>query len=150
LLQLADPGEKARGLYCFLSGTLTANPIACAAGLATLAVLQKPGVYERLHILGERLAQGLKRAGMDAGVPLQVLGDGPVLQVVFTDRQPLRNHRDLLWADKKKAVQFGQALIRHGVYCTPGGKLYVSLAHSEEDIDRTVAIAARWLNNDHG
>jgi glutamate-1-semialdehyde 2,1-aminomutase len=145
LLQLADPRQKGRGRYCFLSGTLTGNPVACAAGLATLGVLRQAGVYERLHALGQRLAQGLRQAGARAGVPLQVLGDGPVLQVFFTEHEPLRNHRDLLPADRKKAVAFGYELIRRGVYCTPGGKLYLSLAHSDADIDRTVAIAAEAL-----
>lgn len=141
IVQLADPHQKGHGPYCFLSGTLTGNPIACAAGLATLNVLRQPGVYDRLHGLGQRLAQGLRQAAAAAGVPLQVLGDGPVLQVFFTDDKPLRNHRDLLRADKKKAVAFGYELIRHGVFCTPGGKLYLSLAHSEEDIDRTIEVA---------
>jgi glutamate-1-semialdehyde 2,1-aminomutase len=142
LLQLADPGQKGRGPYCFLSGTLTGNPVACAAGLATLEVLRQPGAYERLHALGERLARGLRQAGADAAIPLQVLGDGPVLQVYFTGDQPLRNHRDLFRADRARAVRFAHELIRRGVYCTPGGKLYLSLAHSDADIDRTVEIAA--------
>ena len=95
--------------------------------------------------LGRRLADGLRQAGADAGVPLQVLGDGPVLQAFFTDDSPLRNHRDLLRADRARAVAFGQELIRRGVYCTPGGKLYLSLAHTDEDIDRTIEIAAAAL-----
>ena len=74
-----------------------------------------------------------------------MLGDGPVLQVFFTEHQPLRNHRDLLRADAKQAVAFGHELIRRGVYCTPGGKLYLSLAHSNADLDRTVEIAAEAL-----
>ncbi len=142
LLQLADPGQKGRGRYCFLSGTLTGNPVACAAGLATLEVLRQPGTYERLHALGDRLARGLRQEAADAGVPLQVLGDGPVLQVYFTGHQPLRNHRDLLTADRAKAVRFGYELIRRGVYCTPGGKLYLSLAHSDADIAHTIEFAA--------
>jgi glutamate-1-semialdehyde 2,1-aminomutase len=145
LLQLADPRQKGKGRYIFMSGTLTANPVACAAGKAALEVLEQPGVYPRLHASGERLARGLRQAGADAGVPLQVLGDGPVLQVLFTSHQPLRTHRDLLHADKKKSVQFGYELIRRGVYCAPGGKLYLSLAHSDADIDRTIEIAAAVL-----
>jgi glutamate-1-semialdehyde 2,1-aminomutase len=145
LLQPADPRQKGQGLYCFLSGTLTANPVACAAGLAALGVLQQAGVYDRLHELGTRLSRGIPQAAANVGVPLQVLGDGPVLQVYFTQHQPLRNHRDLLRADKKKAVQFGYELIRRGVYCTPGGKLYLSLAHSDADLDRTVEIVAEAL-----
>jgi glutamate-1-semialdehyde 2,1-aminomutase len=145
LLQLADPGQKGRGRYCFLSGTLTGNPVACAAGLATLEVLRQPGTYDRLHALSERLAQGLRQAGADAGVPLQMLGDGPVLQVYFTTHQPLRNHRDLVKADRGRAVRFGHELIRRGVYCAPGGKLYLSLAHTDADIDHTLEIATQAL-----
>src|SRR5262249_8637718 len=145
LLQLADPQQKGRGRYCFLSGTLTANPIACAAGLATLDILREAGVYERLHLISRRLAEGLRQTGADAGIPLQVLGDGPVLQVFFTDDRPLRNHRDLLRADRKKAIAFGHELIRRGVYCPPGGKLYLSLAHTDQDIDRTTETAAEAL-----
>jgi glutamate-1-semialdehyde 2,1-aminomutase len=142
IMQQADPRQKGRGRYCFLSGTLTANPVACAAGLATLNVLRQAGVYERLHSLSRRLAEGLRQV---ANVPLQVLGDGPVLQVFFTDDRPLRNHRDLLRVDKAKAVSFAHELIRRGVYCTPGGKLYLSLAHTDQDIDRTIEIAAAAL-----
>lgn len=142
LLDLADPRRLGQGSpYCFLSGTLTGNPVACAAGLAALQVLEQPGVYERLHALGERLACNLRQAAASAKVSIQVLGDGPVLQVYFTDQGRMRNHRDLLRADKKKAVRFGHELIRRGVYCTPGGKLYLSLAHSDEEVDRIGEIA---------
>src|SRR5205085_670427 len=80
LMQLADPRQKGQGTYCFLSGTLAGNPISCSAGLATLKVLQQPGTFERLVALGQRLRDGLVQVGKDAEVPLQVLGDGPVLQ----------------------------------------------------------------------
>jgi len=145
LLQLADPRQKGQGRYTFVSGTLTGNPVACAAGLAALEVLRQPGVYERLHAAGQRLAAGLRQAGTEAGVPVQVIGDGPVLQVVFTTHQPLRTHRDLLRGNKKKALQFGHELIRRGVYCAPAGKLYLSLAHTDADIDRTAEIASQAL-----
>jgi glutamate-1-semialdehyde 2,1-aminomutase len=145
LLRLADPRRKGKEPYCFVSGTLTANPVSCAAGLAALQVLRQPGVYERLHFLGRLLAEGLERAAAAAGKPVQVLGDGPVLQVFFTDHSPLLNHRDLLRADKGQAIRFGHELIRRGIYCTPGGKLYLSLAHTESDIERTCAIAADAL-----
>ena len=79
-------------------------------------------------------------------MPLQVLGDGPVLQVIFSVHLPLRDHRDTLHADKKKAVAFGHELIRRGVYSTPGGKLYLLLAHTEADVDRTTRIGAEALD----
>lgn len=146
ILQLADPGQRSRGgKYCFLSGTLTGNPVACAAGLATLEVLEDACCYERLRSISKRLAAGIEEAAQRRDIALQVLGEGPVLQVWFVDAAPLRNHRDLLRADKSRSVRFGQELIRRGVYCTPGGKLYLSFAHSDEDIERTIAIADETL-----
>lgn len=139
MLELADPKRKGKGPYCFLGGTFTGNPIACRAGLETLAILSTPGVYERLHALRNRLREGIRNVGIDLGVPLQVLGDGPVLQTFFIDPSlPLKNHRDLLRTDRKKALTFSHELIRRGIYCLPGGKMYLSLAHTDADIDRTV------------
>jgi len=57
----------------------------------------------------------------------------------------MRSHRDTLRADKAKAIAFAHELIRRGVYCTPGGKLYLSLAHTDDDIERTAEIAAEAL-----
>jgi len=148
LLKLADPYQRGKGPYCFVSGTLSGNPVASAAGLAALEVLRQPGTYDRLRAIGRRLTEGLEKAANSAGVALQVLGDGPILQPFFTDRKPLRNHRDLLHADKQKAVRFGLELIRRGVYCTPGGKIYLSLAHTDEDIDRVVAAAGEAMKVD--
>jgi glutamate-1-semialdehyde aminotransferase len=79
-------------------------------------------VYERLHAAGRRLAAGLREGGANAGVPLQVLGDGPVLQVYFAERQPLRDHRDLLRADWRQALRFGHELIRRGRLLCPLGE----------------------------
>ncbi|MSO93388.1 MAG: aspartate aminotransferase family protein [Rhodospirillales bacterium] len=142
LMKLADPGKKGQGgPYCFLSGTMTANPIACVAGLVTLEVLEQPGTYERLFAIGERLADGIRKAARKVGVPVLVAGDGPVLQVHFTDRKELRNHRDLLKTDTKKGSQFGLEMISRGVYFTPGSKIYLSLAHTDRDIERTIEAA---------
>lgn len=139
MLELADPKRKGNNVYCFLGGTLTANPIACAAGLETLDILSTPGVYERLHALGDHLRQGIRNIGIELGIPLQVLGDGPILQTYFVDPNvPLHSHRDLLQADGKKSLNFGYELIRRGVFCAPGGKMYLSLAHTDADIGRTL------------
>jgi len=146
MLELADPVRKGRDTYCFLGGTLTGNPIACAAGLATLDILQQPGAYERLEEIGGCLRDGIRNIGRELGVPLQVLGDGPVLQTFFIDPAvPLRNHRDTLQADGKKAAAFGSALVRRGIFCAPGGKMYLSLAHTDDDIERTLEVVREAL-----
>lgn len=144
ILAAADPRRKGQGPYCFLSGTLTGNPISAAAGLASLGVLEQPGVYDRLHELGTTLRSGINEIGRKLGEPVQAIGDGPVLQVFFTE-QPIRNWRDGLKADGKKAVRFGFELIRRGVYCTPGGKIYLSLAHSHYDLRFTLDAAEKAM-----
>lgn len=146
ILALADPKKKGKETYCFLGGTLTGNPIACAAGLETLVVLQTPGVYERLYTLGNRLREGIRNIGIELNVPLQVLGDGPVLQIFFVDPSiPLKSHQDLLNTDNRKALDFSHELIRRGVFCIPGGKMYVSLTHTDADADDTLGIIEKTL-----
>lgn len=147
ILALADPERRGKDApYCFLGGTLTGNPIACAAGLETLAILHNPDVYKRFHALGHRLREDIRTIGIELDVPLQVLGDGPLLQICFTNpTTPLRNHQDLLRTDRKKALDFGHELIRRGIYCMPGGKMYLSLAHTDDDIDRTLGIVREAL-----
>lgn len=137
LMAASDPRRKGKESYCFLSGTLTGNPVSAAAGLATLNVLERPGVYERLRELGSALTAGILEVGRQLSEPVQVIGDGPVIQVFFTE-QPIRTFRDCLQADKQKSVRFGHELIRRKVYLSPGGKMYLSLAHSDDDIAETL------------
>lgn len=146
LLELADPKRNGEETYCFLGGTFTGNPIACSAGLETLDIMETPGVYERLSVLENRLREGIRQIGIELDVPLQVLGDGPILQTFFVDPSiPLRNHKDLLKTDRKTALDFSHELIRRGVYCTPGSKMYLSLAHTDDDIDRTLDVVRKAL-----
>ena len=142
ILDCADPRRKGQAdvPYTFVSGTVNGNPIGTSAGLACLDVLAGDGVYPRMYEIADRLRDGLLAAGKELGLPLQVLGDGPVLQPFFTE-EPIHNYIDSLKGDAAAARSFGIELIKGGILCTPGGKLYLSLAHSEEDIDRTLEVA---------
>lgn len=140
IMETANPARKGTLDYAGLSGTLSGNPIACAAGTAALGELRKPGVYERLHALGRRLRDGMTATAARRGVGLQALGDGPIAQPVFVD--PARRitcDRDFAHADGKRATRLGHELIRQGVFVIPGAKMYLSLAHSDADIARTLA-----------
>ncbi len=141
LLELADNRRPASETYSYLGGTLTGNPISAAAGLACLNVLKRPGTYERLRALGARLREGLEEAGRDAGVAVQALGEGPVLSPLITENRNLRTARDLATVDKKRMVRWAQEMIDRGFMLTPGGKMYVSLVHTDEDIERTISAA---------
>jgi glutamate-1-semialdehyde 2,1-aminomutase len=125
----------ADGLSVAQVGTLNGNPIAATAGLATLHELQQSGVYERLRALGQQLRSLLEATLHEHRVPGQVLGDGPLFHVLFTDR-PVCTYRDTLAADASKHRLFHQQLLHHGVLKSPS-KGYISLVHSEADITAT-------------
>ncbi|WP_413430977.1 aspartate aminotransferase family protein [Crateriforma spongiae] len=121
--------------YVWSASTLGGNPISAAASRAALAVYRQESTYDRLHALGRYLRDGMRRALMNTGAPGQVIGDGPLAQVVFTT-EPIRNYRSMLTAnrDRGRAVMLG--LFEKGVFLNPmGTKLYLSLAHDEAVCD---------------
>ena len=140
ILACADPRRKGRAPYTFVSGTTNGNPVSAAAGLATLDVLETEGVYTRLYDVPAHLRRGLEALGAKMGLPLKVLGEGPVLQPYFADVE-IRNYADTLKADAGAARQFSVEMIKRGIFFNPAGKLYFSLAHTEADIDRTLEVA---------
>ena len=139
VMATADPARKGSLDYAALSGTLSGNALACAAGVAALGELRRPDVYPRLHALGERLRSGLARRAARLGVPLQAIGDGPLAQVLFIDPDAdLAADRALRAADGVKATRFAVECLRRGIFTLPHTKLYLSLAHTEADVDWTL------------
>jgi glutamate-1-semialdehyde 2,1-aminomutase len=139
IMATADPARKGTLDWALLSGTLSGNPIACAAGVAALGQLRQPGVYKRLAEVGARLREGLAAVARRQGVGLQALGEGPIAQPVFVDPAlPIRNERDFRQADSARATRLGLELIRRGVFVIPGAKMYLSLAHTDQDVAITL------------
>jgi glutamate-1-semialdehyde 2,1-aminomutase len=139
VMATADPARKGSLDYAALSGTLSGNALACAAGVAALRELGRPGVYPRLHALGERLRSGIARRAGRLGVPAQVLGDGPIAQVFFVDPgADLTTERTARSADGRKAARFALECLRRGIFTLPGTKLYLSIAHTDADVDWTL------------
>jgi glutamate-1-semialdehyde 2,1-aminomutase len=120
------------------AGTLSGNPIAAAAGLATLRELRKPGTYDRLFAIGARIKNGLQEAARRAGLSAQVAGEAPVFEIYFTDR-PITDYRATLTADRGLHAAFVQEMLRRGVV-KAAQKFYVSLVHGEEEVDRTLQV----------
>jgi len=118
------------------AGTLNGNPVAAAAGLATLAELRRPGTYERLFATGTRIKTALQAAADAAGLAAHVAGEAPVFEIYFTDR-PITDYRATLTADRARHRAFTDELIRRGVV-KAAQKFYVSLAHGEDEIRHTV------------
>jgi len=123
--------------FIFQIGTLSGNPVAAIAGLATLEVLKRPGTYEKVFATGRELMGSLSELLQEAGIAAQVIGEPPLFDVIFTD-QPVKDYRDTLKGDAEKAKRFNQLLRTRGIM-KGESKYYVSLAHTRADIDHTIA-----------
>jgi glutamate-1-semialdehyde 2,1-aminomutase len=130
----------------YQAGTLSGNPIAMAAGLATLEQLKKKGFYEKLEERATRLVNGLTDVAAQAGVACQVAHVGSMLGVFFTDRD-VRNFADAKTCDLEIFSNFYKGMRRQGIYIAPSQfeALFLSAAHSDADIDATIAAAQRVL-----
>jgi glutamate-1-semialdehyde 2,1-aminomutase len=128
----------------YQAGTLSGNPLATAAGLATLRALDAPA-YERLATLTGRFADGL--AGLAEGRPLQVATAPGLLTLFFSDA-PVHDFATATACDLEAHARFCRALLDRGVYPPPSQfeAWFVSLAHDEEAIDRTLVAAAESLD----
>lgn len=117
-------------------GTLSGNPVASVAGLATMAILKRPGAYEKAFATGQTLMDGFAAAIREAGLPAQVIGVPPLFDIVWAEGD-IKDYRSTLAADtalqKRVNVRLREAGILKG-----DSKFYISLAHDEADV------ATRW------
>lgn len=119
-------------------GTLSGNPIAAAAGLATLAILKRPGTYDRLFTTGRTLWQGIEAALKKSDLPAVLVGEPPMFDVLFTKRQRIANHRDMTDVDVAMSQRLNTILRDSGIFKSDN-KIYVSLAHDERDIANVIS-----------
>ncbi len=131
-----DPAAVAKSDYVYTVGTLSGNPIACAAGLATLKVLRREGTYERLHEVGSRLRTEMARILTQAGIPNQVVGVDACFGVYFQS-EPVTTYRSTLKADKGMLARFNEVMLKNGIL-KGAQKYYVSTVHTDEDVERTI------------
>ncbi|HEV7177149.1 MAG TPA: glutamate-1-semialdehyde 2,1-aminomutase [Solirubrobacteraceae bacterium] len=125
----------------YQAGTLSGNPVACAAGLATITQLND-GAYEQLARTTEMLANGLREAAAEADRPVQVQTARGLLTVFFSD-EPVRNYADAAACDLDSYGAWCRALLDRGVY-PPASQFeawFPSLAHSDAELDRTIEAA---------
>jgi glutamate-1-semialdehyde 2,1-aminomutase len=126
----------------YQAGTLSGNPLATAAGLAALSLLDD-NAYARLESTATFLANGLSDAFETAGVPARVPRASTLVGLFFTDR-PVRDYEGARAADHKAYASFFHGLLDRGVYLAPSGyeAIFPSLAHGEPELDQTLAAAA--------
>jgi glutamate-1-semialdehyde 2,1-aminomutase len=123
----------------YQAGTLSGNPLAMAAGMATLQEWRKPGVFERTVGVTERLVEGLREGARNHGLPIFAQSVGTMFGFFFS-RKPVMSYRDTLQSDKDAFNRFFHAMLEHGVYFAPSAfeAGFVSAAHDGEAIDVTL------------
>jgi glutamate-1-semialdehyde 2,1-aminomutase len=137
LLELSNPRKKGAPDYTYISGTLSGNAVAATAGLATIGELEKPGAYDRLRAVGERMRAGLRDIAARLGIAAQVAGIGPLANIYFTP-DPITDYRSARRADSRMTQQLITEMLKRGVMANFGAKMYISLVHSDADVDRTL------------
>jgi glutamate-1-semialdehyde 2,1-aminomutase len=130
----------------YQAGTLAGNPLAMSAGIATLKQLAAPGFYEAIEKRAQRLADGLRAAAKKAGVAAQLNAIGSLATLFFTP-QPVRNYSDAKKSDAKQYGEFFRNMLERGVFLAPSQyeAAFISAAHTDADIDRTLAAASESL-----
>jgi glutamate-1-semialdehyde 2,1-aminomutase len=127
----------------YQAGTLSGKPLAVTGGIETLYVLQEPGTYVRLERLGARLGDGLAAVFAERGIPAQCHRVGSMLSCFFTEREVL-DASSAMMTDAARYGQWFHGLLERGVYVAPSPyeAAFVSLAHDDALIDRTLEITA--------
>ncbi len=137
IMSVYDRGEVDSDTFVSQVGTLNGNPVACAAGLATLEVLRDdPDAYRRVHGAGAALRNAMTELCAENGIPVQSCGEDAVFDFCFTER-PVANYRDTLTGDGGMMGRLNSGLLERGVL-KGGQKYYPSIVHSQEDVERTI------------
>jgi glutamate-1-semialdehyde 2,1-aminomutase len=126
----------------YQAGTLSGNPLAMTAGIKTLELLQRPGSYEQLDRITKKLAEGMLQIAKETGHAAcggQISG----MFGFFFAEGPVHNYEDAKKADTAKFARFHRGMLEHGVYLAPSQfeAGFTSLAHTDEDVERTLAAA---------
>jgi glutamate-1-semialdehyde 2,1-aminomutase len=129
----------------YQAGTLSGNPVAMAAGLATLEGLTAPGFHAKLETATDRLVNGIKDAAHEAGVPLSTNHVCGMFGLFFTAAEHVHSYAEATACDVERFKRFFHGMLAEGVYLAPSAfeAGFVSAAHTDADIDATVAAAAR-------
>jgi glutamate-1-semialdehyde 2,1-aminomutase len=129
-------------------GTFNGNPISLAGADAVLTELARDNgaALKHANLLGARLMEGLRGLAQDSGIPLRITGFGAALALHFGNETDLRDYRDTLSDDREALRRFLMAALAEGIHMLPDGRMYVSAAHTEQDIQDTVAAASRAMD----
>jgi glutamate-1-semialdehyde 2,1-aminomutase len=132
----------------YQAGTLSGNPLAMRAGLATLPHLRTPNFYPDLNMKSRHLADGFRAAFREAGVPAQINSAGSLLTIFFNEN-PIKNYDDAKKSDTTEFAKFFTEMLDRGIFLPPSQyeSLFVSAAHTEADINQTIQAARESLKS---
>lgn len=130
----------------YQAGTLAGNPLAMSAGIAALKQITKPGLYDEMTQLAQRLVFGLRAELAEARIPGQVNAIGSLATVFFTP-EPVRNYTDAKCSNTRRYARFFREMLDRGIFLAPSQfeAAFLSAAHTPQDIDRTLAAAHEAL-----
>ncbi|MEL6248305.1 MAG: glutamate-1-semialdehyde 2,1-aminomutase [Cyanobacteria bacterium J06627_15] len=130
----------------YQAGTLSGNPLAMTAGIKTLEILKRPGTYEQLDEITKKLSSGLQQVARDQGHAVTGGSISAMFGMFFTDK-PVHNYDGAKSSDLNKFSRFHRGMLERGVYFAPSQfeAGFTSLAHTEEDIENTLAAARAVL-----
>jgi glutamate-1-semialdehyde 2,1-aminomutase len=131
----------------YQAGTLSGNPLALSAGIASLDLLAAPGFYELVDARAKRLGDGINAALKETGVPATAARVGSLLTLFFSG-EPIRNYADAKNCDTRRFATFFRAMLQRGIFLAPSQfeAAFVSSAHSDADVDRTIAACRESLS----
>lgn len=131
----------------YQAGTLSGNPIAVAAGIATLKIVAEPGFYDRLSTTAERLTRGLEELGRSKGIAISTNQVGGMFGVFFTQEPEVRSFEHVMGCDVERFSKYFHAMLERGIYMAPSAfeAAFVSSAHGEDEVDATLNAAEEAL-----
>lgn len=129
----------------YQAGTLSGNPVAIAAGLATLDIISQPNFYEPLFAKTETLVKGLRAAAEKNGIPLTSNHVGSMWGLFFTAEKSVSNYQQVMACDTQRFNRFFHGMLQEGVYLAPASyeAAFLSSAHTDADIDKTITAAEK-------
>ena len=137
LIQASNPARKGRSDYAYVNGTLHGNPVAAAAGLATLNVLRRPGFYDDFEAHCTRFRTAFQDVLDSNEMGARIAGQQSFWQILFAAREP-ENQMDVLESDLARSKALDLSLLANGIYVLPNVRRFFSSVHEQADLERTL------------
>lgn len=134
VMALANPATKDSGQYVYFTGTLSGNPLCCAASIAATKELSRPGTYGKVNGMGDKFRSGLAKIFAEHDIVAQVAGMGSFFQIYFS-AEPITSYWSQHRADPRMFDAFTRRMYAKNVFMSRRAKSYISTAHSEADLD---------------